>query len=71
MDLCVPERFQSHNPLVCLMHISGPALDPLNQIPTGWASLVDSDTQEYTDDITYMWNLKKEGVQMNVSTKQK
>ena len=71
MDLCVPESFQSRNPLVCLKHISGPALDLLNQIPTGWASLVDSDTQEYTDDITYMWNLKKEGVQMNVSTKQK
>ena len=61
MDLCVPESFQSHNPLLCPMHISGPALDLPNWIPTGWASLVDSDAQEYTEDIIYIWDLKKEG----------
>ena len=43
------------------MHISGPALDLPNWIPTGWASLVDSDAQEYTEDIIYIWDLKKEG----------
>ena len=57
----MPESFQSHNPLLCPMHISGPALDLPNWIPTGWASLVDSDAQEYTEDIIYIWDLKKEG----------
>lgn len=57
MDPCVLSSHKSQNPLVCLMHISGPGLGPTQADSQGWtwecefkiASLVDSDAQEYKD----------------------